>query len=497
MKKMNLPTRIKNKGISRRDFVSKAGAVAAFTIVPRNAIPGSGYAQPSDMINIAGIGIGAQGGVDLLQVSNGDVDVAKPPRTNTGQPLSKEQIAEQAARAAQPQPAAGAPAVNQLPSAPRRLANIYALCDVDTEFAGYVIKRYPKAKTYNDWRILLEKEKSIDAVIIATPDHNHATIAAPFIREKKHVFLEKPMTKTIFECRKLAQLAKEYDIVTQMGNQGRATDGTRQTVEWIQSGVIGSVREVHLFTTKPVWPQGNLKRPAGVTVPKTLNYDVWLGPAPVKPYHPEITHFNWRGLWDYGTGTIGDMGAHIFDAPVWALNLDYPKKVQASSSPYSSDYYPQCEMVTYEFAARGIMPEVKVTWFDGGIMPPRPAGIEPGRGLLAAIFYGDKGVIMQRDHGGVPELVPADKNFKGPDPWLPRTGDIYADWITAIRNNKKSCNDFSVAAKLTEIMLLSNVAVASQKANVALEYDHENMKITNLPAANNLFHYEYRAGWSL
>ena len=222
---------------------------------------------------------------------------------------------------------------------------------------------------------MLEKEKSIDAVVIGTPDHNHAPIAAAFMKAKKHIYVEKPMCKTIYECRKLAEIAKEMNVVTQMGNQGHATEGTRQTVEWIQGGVIGPVSEVYLSTNRPIWPQGNLKRPAGVPVPSNLNYDIWLGPAPEKPYHPDILHFNWRGLWDYGTGAMGDMGAHIFDAPVWALKLGMPTRIQATSSPYSTDFLPQAEWVTYEFPARDNMPAVKVTWCDGGLRPPRPSVI--------------------------------------------------------------------------------------------------------------------------
>jgi predicted dehydrogenase len=369
---------------------------------------------------------------------------------------------------------------------------------VDSEYAGYVFQRYPKAKVYSDWREMLEKEKSIDAVVIATTDHNHAPIAAAFMREKKHVFVEKPMCKTIYECRKLTELAKQYDVVTQMGNQGHASEGTRRVVEWVQGGAIGLIREVNIWTDRPAgwWPQGNIQRPPGVKVPKTLNYDVWLGPAPEKPYHPETTHFNWRGLWDYGTGAMGDMGAHIFDAPIWALNLGYPTKIQATSTPYSDEYLPLAETVTYEFPARGYMPPVKVTWCDGGLKPSRPEGLEAGRAIGGSVFYGDKGIMMGGS-GRMPELVPMKEDFAGPDPWLERTGDIYEDWIDCIQRGVKSSNDFSHAAKVTEIMLLTNIAVLTQESDTTLEYDAENMRITNLPEANDYFHYEYRQGWTL
>ena len=502
-----------SKNLSRRSFLgTTATAAAAFTILPRYVLGGPGYTAPSDIINVAGIGVGSQGGGDIQQICTPDVPIVRPQRNFNGTPLTKEQLAAQEARMAEmrkrnPPPGgqqgANTNAVVQMGTAGGgkqiKLANIYALCDVDPDYAGHIIKGYPKAKLYNDWRELLDKEKSIDAVVIGTPDHNHAMIAAAFMRAKKHVYLEKPMAKTIFEVRKLAALAKETDVVTQMGNQGHATEGTRRTVEFIQSGVIGQVREVQLSTNRPMgfWPQGDLKRPEGMPVPKNLNYDVWLGPAPNKPYNPEALHFNWRGLWDYGTGAMGDMGAHIFDAPIWALNLGMPTKIQATSSPFSTDYMPLCEMVTYEFPARGDMPAVKVTWCDGGLRPPRPEGLEAGRAMKDATYYGDKGIMTHGSHGAMPELIPGNANFKGPDAWLPRTGNIFEDWIGAIKDGKKSCNDFSISSKLTEIMLLTNIAVKHQKANITLEYDAANMKITNLPEANSLFQYEYRTGWSL
>lgn len=526
MNQENLNKRVlKNKKLSRRNFLGKtATAAAAFTIIPRYTLGGKGYTAPSDLINVAGIGIGSQGGGDIQQICTPDVPIVRPQRNMNGTPMTKEQIAAREARMKemfkQNPPSGGAPGQGgQQPGAPGRqpdpnapvqmgaagggkvikLANIYALCDVDPEYAGHIIKGYPKAKVYSDWREMLDKEKSIDAVVIGTPDHNHAPIAAAFMRAKKHVYVEKPLAKTIVECRKLADLAKETGVVSQMGNQGHATEGTRKTVEWIQSGVIGLVREVQLSTNRPMgfWPQGDMKRPDGVPVPKNLNYEVWLGPAPNKPYNPEALHFNWRGLWDYGTGAMGDMGAHIFDAPIWALNLGMPTKIQATSSPYSTDYMPLCELVTYDFPARGYMPPVKVTWCDGGLRPPRPDALEAGRAMRDATYYGDKGIITHASHGAMPELIPANRDFQGPDPWLPRTGNTFEDWIDAIKNGKKSCNDFSVAAKLTEIMLLTNIAVKHQRANITLEYDPVNMKITNLPDANDKFHYEYRSGWSL
>jgi len=487
-----------SKVLSRRSFLSTIGTTtAALTIVPNYVISGLGHKAPSDMINVAGIGISSQGSLDIQQIATPDVPI-KPftPAQLAG--LSKS-CQEYQAMVIEWEKATPVPPGGQKPV---KLANIYALCDVDSSYAANTFAGYPKAKIYSDWRQMLEKEKSIDAVVIATPDHNHAPIAAAFIREKKHVYLEKPMAKTIYECRKLAELARQYDVVTQMGNQGHAEEGTRKTVEWIQSGVIGDVREVNCFTSSPIWPQGNIPRPAGVKIPKNLNWDVWLGPAPEKTFNPEVCHFAWRGLWDYGTGAIGDLGAHILDAVAWSLNLGLPTKIQATSTPYSSDYMPLAETVVYEFPDRytpgiGYMPAVKVTWSDGGLQPPRPVTLEQGRQLGAATYIGDKGILMHESHGAMPELVPANPAFKGPDPWIARTANNYEDWINAIRNGKKSNNDFSWSSKVTEIMLLTNIAIQTQKSNKILEYDATNMKFTNLPEANSLFHYEYRKGWSL
>lgn len=491
------------KNLSRRKFLGTvSAATAGITIIPRHVMPGKGYLQPSDSVNVAGIGIGARGASDLRGLCDPDVPIVTPQRSGTGQPLSKEELEARAARNANRPQQDAQPSQQraQMPARePVKLANIYALCDVDTDFAAHIFKGYPKAKVYTDWRQMLEKEKSIDAVMIGTPDHNHAPIAAAFMREKKHVYVEKPMCKTIYECRKLAEIAKEYDVVTQMGNQGHASEGARLINEWIQSGAIGLVREVQLSTNRPIWPQGNIPRPAGITVPKSLNWDVWLGPAPKKDYHPDICHFNWRGLRDYGTGALGDMGAHIYDHPFWSLNLGIPTRIQASSSVFNNEFWPLAEMITYEFPARGYMPPVKITWVDGGLRAPRPFEMDPGTRVNSALYLGDKGVLMHGDYGSNPQLIPkkAMDEFVPPKPWLPRSPGIYAEWVDAIKNNKKSSTDFSYASKLVETMMLGNIAVLMANRNITLEYDPAKMQFTNLPEANAFLQYEYRQGWTL
>jgi len=496
----NKPT----KNLSRRNFLGTIGAATAgLTIIPRHVMPGNGYQQPSDTINVAGIGIGGRGSADIAGISDPDVPIVRPQRNSDGTPYTPEQIIQREAMAAGRANNAArrsrATGAARPPRKPVKLANVYALCDVDTGFAAHVIKGYPKAKVYTDWRKMLEKEKSIDAVMIGTPDHNHAPIAAAYMREKKHVYCEKPLCKTIYEARKLAEIAKEYDVVTQMGNQGHASEGARQINEWVQSGAIGLVREVQLSTNRPIWPQGNIQRPEGVKVPKNLDWDLWLGPAPMKAYDPSICHFNWRGLRDYGTGALGDMGAHIYDHPFWALNLGIPTKVQASSSVYNDEYWPLAEMITYEFPARGYLPPMKITWVDGGLRAPRPVEMDEGTRVSSALYLGDKGILMHGDYGSRPQLIPqkAMDEFVPPEPWLPRSPGVYAEWINAIKNNTKAGCDFSYASKLVETMMLGNIAVLMSRTAATLEYDPAKMEFTNVPEANELLHYEYRSGWTL
>ena len=492
--KQKLSSQNPGKGLSRRDFIGKtAAAAAAFTVVPRHVLGGPGFTAPSDMVHVAGIGLGNQGGSDIMNIATPDVPVKRrmglpglkfysypgirPPRQSRRTSDSANQMGD-----------AGGDFKH---------ANIYALCDVDPEYAGHIIAGYPKAKVYDDFRKMIDKEKNLDAVVIGTPDHTHAVIASYAMNAGLHVFVEKPMAKTIYEVRFLKELAAKKGLVTQMGNQGHNLEGTMATVEWIQSGAIGNVKEVHMWSNRPVWAQGPLERPAGVDVPSNLNYEVWLGPAPEKAYHPDTTHFAWRGLWDYGTGAMGDMGAHTFDAPIWALELGMPTKIQATTSPYTKEYLPQAENVMYEFAARGDKPPVKVTWSDGGIKPFRPAELEADRNLREALYIGDKGMLMHGTHGAMPELIPENPGFSAPEKWLNRPSNVYVDFIEAIKEGRKAANDFEVASKLTEIMLLTNIAVAAQQVNKTLEYDAEHMKITNCEEANAYFHYEYRKGWKL
>jgi len=362
---------------------------------------------------------------------------------------------------------------------------------------------YNKAKKYQDFRIMLDKEKNIDAITVTTPDHNHAVIAMRAIKMGKHVFVQKPLTHTIKEARELTMAAKKADVVTQMGNQGHAGEGARLINEWIWDGAIGNVREVHVWTNRPIWPQG-IDAPEEIpSVPSTLDWNLWLGPAPFRPYHPDYMPFRWRGWWDYGTGALGDMGAHLIDQPFWALKLGYPTTVQASSTRFTKDSYPVAEIVTYEFPARGKMPPVQLTWYDGGLMPPRPEVMEPGRKMGddggGVLFIGSKGILMNSTYGRHPRLVPETKmkEYKRPEKTIPRSPGIHAEWIEAIKAGKKSTTDFEYAAPLTEMMLLANIAVRMQEHYTKLQWDGEKMEFTNLPEANKYIHKDYRPGWSL
>ncbi|MGI5914549.1 MAG: gfo/Idh/MocA family oxidoreductase, partial [Bacteroidales bacterium] len=225
-----------------------------------------------------------------------------------------------------------------------------------------------------------------------------------------------------------------------------------------------------------------------------LDYDLWLGPAPDKPYNIDLLPFNWRGLRDYGTGAMGDFGAHILDAPILALELGMPTHIQATSTPFTEDYLPRTELITYKFPKRGHLPAVTATWRDGGLKPDRPRALEANRALAAALYIGDKGMLMHGTHGAAPALIPDEPDFSV-EPWLERPENVYVDFVNAIKEGRKAKNDFEISAKLTEIMLLGNIAVFAQSINDSLEYDAENMRFTNVPEANDFLHYEYRKGW--
>jgi len=448
--------------ISRRQFLRTGTLGAATILIAPNTILGKshGHVAPSDKLNVAGIGIGGVGRRNLNNM---------------------------------------------------KTENIVALCDVDWSYAMKTFNDYPNAKRFRDWRVMFdEMGKSIDAVCIATPDHTHAVIAAHAITLGKHTYVQKPLTHTVYESRLLAKLAKKHKVATQMGNQGNSFDWSRQVSEWIWDGAIGEVAEVHCWTDRPIWPQGLMKPSDTPPCPKTLDWDLFIGPAEMRPYHPSYTPWNWRGWYDFGTGALGDMACHIMDPAFKALKLGYPTKVIASSTLSNFFSPPHAEIVTYTFPARGKvgkvnMPELKMHWYDGGLMPPRPEELEDGQMMGDAnggiIFIGTKGKIMTGCYGMNPTLLPYSRmdTYKQPTPVLDRVpggnGDIWStdaheqDWIRACKESpeyrKETSSNFQYSGPFTEAVDMGVLAVrlaGLYGLHRELDWDGENMCFTNLSA---------------
>jgi predicted dehydrogenase len=413
---------------------------------------------------------------------------------------------------------------------------------------------YQKAAKYADFREMLDKQRDIDAVVVATPDHAHAVVASRAMKAGKHVYVQKPLTYSVHEARTLARLARENPrLVTQMGNQGHSSEGTRRINELIASGVIGPVREVHIWTDRPLgyWAQG-IPRPMAQGVskdggpgsaaaavpdpsqrqawnqrtvdqavlrymaeapsspPPGLNWDLYLGPAKEVPYHPAYHPFSWRGWVDFGVSAIGDMGAHLIDQPYWALGLTYPTSISASSTPWGGSAqnpgtYPLAMTATYEFPARGAAPPVKLFWYDGGLMPPRPPHLPddlslPRRGGGGGVFVGDKGILVYGTYGenptvyGPPAVVEAAANVPKTFERVTTTHEM--NWVNACKGQGKASSPFEYAAPLTEVMLLGIIALRAGEGRKVM-YDGANMRVTNVPEVNQWLTREYRAGWSL
>ncbi len=423
------------------------GAAAVFTIVPRHVLGGPRRVPPSEKLNIASIGIGGQGASDIQSVSS---------------------------------------------------ENIVALCDVDWgPHTAKTFEKFPKARKYKDFRKMLDaEEKNIDAVTVSTPDNMHAVAAMAAIKRGKHVYVEKPLCHDIYEVRQLTEEARKRGLMTQMGTQLHATGEMKTFVEWVRAGVIGKINRVDLWSGKN-WGGG--ERPTDTPpVPETLDWDLWLGPAPYRPYHPKYLPGEWRRWWDFGTGTLGDMGCHIIDPAWWVLELQYPTSVEAQPGPFNKETYPERTIVTWEFPARGDKPAVTVTWRDGNNEPLRPKELEEGRKLpdQGGLYYGDKGVILL-PHGGNPRLIPESKmkGFKAPEQSLPRDIDHYQEWIRACKGGPKPSSNFDYAGPLAEAILLGNIA--AKAGGRKLEWDGPGMKVKNMPELNQSLRRKYREGWSL
>ncbi len=447
--------------LTRRQFTSAAAmAAVSAAIAPRHVFAGQ---SPAGKLNIAAIGVGGMGASNLKACAN---------------------------------------------------ENIVALCDVDSAYAAKTFALYPKATVYTDYRVMLEKQKDVDAVIIATPDHTHATITMACLQAGKHVYCQKPLTHTVTEARAIADAAKKYKVVTQMGNQGHSFESMRLLKEWLDAGAIGNVTEVHAWTDRPVggdpWSDFAVRaRPTDTPpVPATLDWDKWLGPAAFRPYSPEYLPMKWRAWLDFGTGPLGDMGCHILDPAFWALELGSPQTIEATSTHYepnvASETYPRASIVRYTFPARGSKPPVKLTWYDGRLLPPVPPELEPGRALpgSGALLIGDKGTILHGSHGadGV-RLIPEARmqEYQRPPKTLRRVTEGHeGDWIRACKEGPSGappCSPFEYGAALTEMVLLGVLAIRVKDQR--LEWDRQSFRFTNSDQANGLLGIQYRDGWTL
>ena len=473
---------------SRRDFLKNTALTAAgFMIVPRHVLGGKGFTAPSDMLNLASIGVGGKGADDI----------------------------------------------NHFYASGK--ANIAYLCDVDTRRAAGTVKKFPKAKFYTDWRELLDKEhKNFDAVSVSTPDHTHAVAAYSAMSLGKPVYVQKPLTHDVYEARMLTKAAKKYKVVTQMGNQGASGDGVRQLQEWYDAGVIGDVHTVYCWTNRPVWPQGIPRPTKADPIPAELNWNLWLGTAPEKNYFDNLVPFNWRGWWDYGTGALGDMGCHIVQPAFAVLDLGYINSVQASVGTvyvgeFREGYFPEScppsSHVTMKFPKTSkTQGPVEVHWMDGGIQPTRPPELGPnevfGDGGNGTYFIGTKGSMMCGTYGANPQLLPTSKTSEVKVPQkYPRVpggeNGHYTEWVEAAKAGYGKIplsSDFQVAGPLTEALLMSNLAIRGYnirepKANgkgfnyparyVELIWDNDDMKVTNVPEVNQFIKRDYRDGFGV
>jgi len=440
------------KSVTRRIFLmGGAGVLGGCASRRIPSLPRLGYRSPNEKLNLAAIGSGGQGGGDIRDCSS---------------------------------------------------ENFVALCDVDWDRAARTFDRHPNAKRYKDFRVMLEKEKSIDAVTISTPDHIHAIAAMTAMAHGKHVYVQKPLTHSVYEARMLTQAARKYKVATQMGIQGHSGEGVRQLCEMIWAGVIGPVREVHSWTDRPgtVWPQGISEPLKAEPVPDTLDWDLWLGPAPQRDYNPGYAPRSWRGWWDFGCGALGDMGCHLLDPANWALQLGPPTSVECVEQEGKNDQTgPNKAIIRYEFPERNGMPPVTLYWYEGSIQPPRPEGIEEDvflwGGTNGSYFVGDDGCIVIGPNGQDPKLVPEKRmdGFTYPEPIIPRASEHHKDWIQACKGGSPAGANFDYSGPFTETVLL---AIPAFRCEGRLLWDAEKMRFTNNRQANRLLRRKYRKGWT-
>ena len=470
---------IKKEGkphLSRRQFVSAAAVTAAVAVVPRHVL-GQGQTPPSEKVNVAVIGVGGQGRTNSQALLHEDdaqiVAIADPAEKWDLEPFYYKGTA-------------GRGPVKAM---------------IEKHYAEEKKLENYKCAEYVDFREMLDKEKAIDAVLIATPDHNHAYIGITAMKQGKHVYCEKPLTHNVWEARQMAKVAKETKVATQMGNQGRSTEGHRQTAEWIWDGAIGHVREVHAWSDAGRFAK--FGKPPETPTPEGLNWDLWLGTRAERPFSSAVAPFNWRGYWDFGGGALADMAIHNMDPAVNALHLEHPTSIQATGPGVDEHAATTGVLCTYHFDRRGAMPPVKMMWYDGGLRPSFPMDLNPddpknrlGEGGNGVLFVGDKGYITAAGWSGMPRLLPLSlhTSYQRPEKTIPRVKGHHADWLQACKGGKQASSNFEYAARLTEIVLLGNVALRSKKV---LLWDGPNMKATNHPDAEKFLKEEYRKGWEI
>jgi predicted dehydrogenase len=443
--------------LSRRSFLKNASLASTVLSLP-SLLPAQQSQSPGNRLNIALIGVGGRATVGSVRDLQGE--------------------------------------------------NFVAFCDVDDERAADTYQKFPNVPRFRDYRKLLDQHAhEIDAIAITTPDHMHYPIAVAALQLGKHVFCEKPLTHTIWEARQLARLAQEKNVATQMGNQGHAGEGVRLLKEWVDAGVLGDVREVHCWTNRPVnvWPQGGLKLPDHSkfipVVPPTLDWDLWLGIAQPRAYDPAYLPFTWRGYWDFGTGAQGDMGCHVLDGAHWALQLDAPTHIEAIRALDNRLTGPSSSVVTFQFPARGALAPLTLRWYDGGLKPPPPPELEgtvelPDSGTL---LVGTKATVLAETYYRSVRIIPEAKMQELaptlPAKTIPRVqGGHFAEWIRACKGGPAAGSNFGVSSRLTELCLLSNVAVRARRP---IEWDSAAMRVTNLPEANQYLTTEYRPGFGV
>jgi hypothetical protein len=378
--------------------------------------------------------------------------------------------------------------------------NIVALCDIDEKYAGPNLAKYPQARKWKDYRKMLDRQKEIDAVVVSTPDHSHALISIAAMRRGKHVYCEKPLARTIGEVRRMRRVFAETKVATQMGNHGTYEPSFRRAVEIVQSGALGAVTEVHTWSDRPLkyWKQSIARPKDRPPIPPHVNWDLFLGPARERPYHPIYHPFTWRGWWDFGTGVLGDIICHTVNLAYMSLDLKYPTRVETRSEGLTPETAPEWAIMTYHFPARGKLPPVKVVWYENGKQPSRELALGQSLPSNGSLLIGDKGRLLTTDmYCAHYKLLPAEKfvDYEAPQPTLPRAQiGHHHEWIQAAKTDATTMANFEYAGRLTEAFLVGNVAL---RTGQSLDWDGQGMRARNCPEADEFIHPQYRKGWRL